>query len=284
MASGFLVAASFIRRGVVDYLLSRALRILPALIVCVFISVFALGPSVTNLSVNEYFHNERTFGYLLNSLAYFEMQWTLPGVFTDNVRHAVNGSLWTLTVEVRCYLLLAIFGILGCLKNRMLASAIVIAVFLFGFYFFSDIPLLGINPKWSRPSFFFLIGVFFYLNRDKVILDYRLAILAMVLVLSSFGHGWFPYVFPVSFVYLLMYCVYESRYLPIDQKLGDISYGLYIYAWPVQQLVAHHFPGKTPYFNMAVSTCLVGILAYISWHYIEKRALRLKGRILRAQD
>ncbi len=279
--SGFLVAASFVRRGLLDYVLSRTLRILPALIFCVFVSVFVLGPLLTSLPYVEYFSSEKTYSYLVNSLGYFNMQWNLPGVFEGNARPAVNGSLWTLTVEVRCYVLLAIVGGLGCLKNRIVASVIAIGVLLIGIYSYSDIPLLGLNPRWQRPSLFFLTGVFFYLNRDKIVLDSRLAVLALILACSSFGQNWFSYVFPVSFVYLIMFVAYRSHYLRFDETVGDISYGLYIYAWPVQQLVAYYFPDKTPYFNIIASTCLTGLLAYTSWHLIEKRMLSLKTRLLR---
>lgn len=80
--SGFLVAASLVRRGVVDYMISRALRIFPALIICVFVSVFIIGPLFTTLPLSDYFSHPKTWDYLGNALGVLTMEWKLPGVFT----------------------------------------------------------------------------------------------------------------------------------------------------------------------------------------------------------
>ncbi len=280
--SGFLVVASFIKRGFKDYVISRALRIFPALFVCVFISVFILGPMLTNLNPSIYFFKKQTYKYLINSLPFINIEFNLPGLFQNNTRHAVNGSLWTLIVELRCYFLLALAGFLGLLKNRTIANCGILAIFLFGFYFFSEIPFLGIgaNIAWPRLSFYFLLGVFFYINRENVILDIKLASLALFLAFSSFGKEWFLYIFPFSFVYLIFYITYSTPFINIDKKIGDISYGLYIYAWPVQQIVASFFPWFKPSGIILLSSIIVIPIAYLSWHYIEKPALTFKQQLL----
>ena len=282
--SGFLVAASFINRGLKDYAISRILRIIPALFLCVLLTVFFLGPIFTNLSLREFFLNSQTYAYLSNGFAIFKVEWILPGVFEDNIRPAVNGSLWSLPVEARCYLILAVIGFFGLLKDRTLANLCIISVFLFGVIFFSEIPLIGGNSKWARPSMYFLIGVFFFINRDRVILDHRLAFLAVILIFSSFGEEWFLYVFPLSFVYLIFYTAYATKYINFDKKIGDISYGIYIYAWPVQQIVADIFPQFTPSWNTIISSLMVIPTAFISWRYIEKPILGYKKRLLGKTD
>lgn len=278
--SGFLVAASLIKRGVIDYTISRVLRIFPALIVCVFVSVFLLGPILTNLPVRDYFDDPKTWDYLGNAVAFLKMQWSLPGVFESNTRDAINGSLWTLTVEVRCYLLLAALTFLGFRLNRIWANTLVLLVFAAGVLSYESIPLLGANLKWSRPALYFIIGVFFYLNRDKVYLDWRIAIFAAVMAYFSFGQEWFDYVFPPALIYLIFYLAYATKPLSTDSVFGDASYGIYIYAWPVQQIVAQSFPGQTPYFNTIVSSVIVITLAWLSWHGLEKRVLTYKKVLL----
>jgi peptidoglycan/LPS O-acetylase OafA/YrhL len=208
------------------------------------------------------------------------MEWTLPGLFESNARNAVNGSLWTLTVEVRCYLLLAILGFFGLLKDRVIANFCILALLMFGIYFFTEIPFVGARESWARPSMYFLIGVFFYVNRDKVILDLKLAVLALIIALSSFGKDWFLYVFPLAFVYLIFFTAYATKFINTDKVLGDVSYGLYIYAWPVQQMVAQLFPDFTPVRNMLLSTLIVVSIAFLSWHWLEKPMLMLKSRLL----
>ena len=281
--SGYLVTASFVRRGLVDYTISRLLRILPALFVCVFISLFILGTALTDLSLDVYFSRPETYKYLLNAFPISKhVIWTLPGVFEGNARPAVNGSLWTLPVELRCYMLLALLGSLGILKNRKISNIFIVVILLFGTYSFSKIPFLGTgaNIDWARPSLYFLIGVFFYVNRDKILLNRQIAFLALLLILFSFGKVWYPVVFPSAFAYFIFYLAYATKYIDLDAKLGDISYGIYIYAWPISQMVAQKFPEIMPYSNVLISTIIVAFIAKLSWHYIEKPALGLKKKIL----
>ena len=278
--SGFLVAASLVKRGIVDYLISRILRIFPALIVCVLVSVFILGPLLSTLSVNDYFSHSKTWNYLGNALGILRMEWVLPGVFTENARPSANGSLWTLTVEIRCYLLLGALTFLGFRANKFIGNMLIFTLLAVGIISFDSIPLLGVIPKWSRPALYFGIGVLLYLNRDNVPLDYRIALLAFALGFLSFGEHWFQYVFPPALIYLIFYLAYNTRPLSTDAVVGDISYGIYIYAWPVQQIVAQSFPTQTPYFNMVAASLIVVPLAWLSWHGIEKRMLNYKGVLL----
>ena len=277
--SGFLVTGSLIKRGAWDYAISRCLRIFPALLLCVFFSVFFLGPLVTSLPVEEYLIDKNAWGYLTNSLAFFPMQWNLPGVFEDNPRTAVNGSLWTLTVEVRCYLILMVLGMFGLFRDRANGNLAVVCLAAFAFFNYTDIPLLGHKEKWARPAAYFLMGVVAYLNRERVVLNGRIALLALILVVVSFGKDWFDYVFAPSYIYLLFYLSYCPPHFKADEKIGDISYGIYIYAWPVQQLSMMMFPGTYPVFNIVTSSLLVIPIAWLSWHYVEKPTLAYKNRL-----
>lgn len=275
--SGFLVTASILNRNLLDYTLSRILRIYPALIVCVLISVFVLGPFLTHLAFSEYFGSERVYKYLRNALAFEKMQWTLPGVFEENRRNAFNGSLWSLTVEVRCYLLLALAYMFGLLRNRVIANFTIAALIFLAQDYFKHFPLIGTgNKNWFRTTEFFLIGVAFYINRKDIPLDWKLGVLAFILAISSFGEEWFKWVFPISFIYLIFCVAYGVKQLPTDRLLGDISYGLYIYAWPVQQCVNLLFPHLSPIGNTIISTGLTGLIGWMSWNYIEKPTLKYK--------
>lgn len=111
--SGFLIAASLQRNSVRNYLQARALRILPALVTCVALSVFVLGPLLT--TARDYWHSPQTWRYLLLNASLWSTTHTLPGVFEHLPYTAVNGSLWTLPGEARLYLALLVASLCGVL-------------------------------------------------------------------------------------------------------------------------------------------------------------------------
>jgi peptidoglycan/LPS O-acetylase OafA/YrhL len=279
--SGFLVTASYLRRGLWDYTLSRCLRIYPALVGCVFVSVFLLGAALTSLSQGDYFSDSQTHSYLLNSVAFLPMKWSLPGVFEGNSLNAINGSMWSLTAEVRCYLLLAVLAFLTLRRNRTVANVSIVLVLIVGVTAYSEIPLLGHKLSWARPATFFLVGVALYINRSWIPISGWLALVFAAVTWFSFGEDFFDWVFPITLSYLLFYLAYGTPYINLDGWLGDISYGVYIYAWPSQQLVAQFMPTAHPLIITLVATLIVLPLAWVSWTWLEKPALGLKKRVLR---
>jgi len=281
--SGFLVTASLLRRGALDYTLSRSLRIYPALLVCVILTILVVGPLATTMPLRNYFQNEWTQSYLWNATALFIMQFQLPGVFDDLPRKAVNGSLWTLTVEVSCYLLLVGAGLLGLLQSRRLANVALLALLLFGLAYFDALPLVGRRETWARLGIYFLLGVACYVNREDIPLDGRLAIGATLLFYVGLGEAWFFWIAPPTLTYLIFFLAYRTPFLNLDARVGDPSYGIYIYAWPVQQLLVHWFPGEGPYFNTVLASLIVVALALVSWHLLEKPCLALKRRLLTSE-
>jgi peptidoglycan/LPS O-acetylase OafA/YrhL len=112
--SGFLVAASVQRHPWREFLLARALRLYPALIVCVALTVVVLGPLLT--TAPEYWSDPRTWRYLWANATLWRAEFWLPGVFETLPRTAINGSLWTLPIEGRLYLALFLAALLGMLR------------------------------------------------------------------------------------------------------------------------------------------------------------------------
>ena len=107
--SGYLIAKSAVKSATpVNYLWKRFLRIQPLLIVLSFFTIFFIGPIFTKIPLSEYFLNGNTYAYFRNVMPLFGIQFTLPGVFTELYDKGVNGSLWTLIVEERLYLLMTI--------------------------------------------------------------------------------------------------------------------------------------------------------------------------------
>ncbi|HEY3347733.1 MAG TPA: acyltransferase family protein, partial [Nitrospirota bacterium] len=112
--SGFLITKSWIAKPQLPaYFKKRALRILPALAGSTLLCVIIIGPLVTSFSPREYFGAAQTYGYLKNTLIFGPLHNNLPGVFTKNLFPCVNGTLWTLPMEVTGYILIAAFGLTG---------------------------------------------------------------------------------------------------------------------------------------------------------------------------
>jgi peptidoglycan/LPS O-acetylase OafA/YrhL len=282
--SGFLVAASFVRRGLLDYTISRVLRIYPALVVCVLLTTLVLGPAFSSLDRAAYFSAAGTWDYLWNATLAFPIDFQLPGVFEEHPRRAVNGSLWTLPVEMSCYILLVVAGIAGILQSRALTNLAHLSLLLFASQHFTDLPLIGYREKWSRPALYFLWGVALYANRQHIPMHWGLALLAGTTAWMALGETWFMLAFPPAFSYLVFYLAYRTPFLNVDGRIGDPSYGMYIYAWPAQQIVVAGFPSEGPYFNTGLATLMVMVLALLSWFLLEKPALKLKRRLVRRQS
>lgn len=269
--SGYLITQSFDRAPVVSrFLKARALRIFPALFVVLLLSVAVLGPAITTLPLREYFGHPGTAWYLPNNLSLFRMQYTLPGVFEDGpAPKVVNGSLWTLQYEFTMYLVVLALGVAGLL-SRVVVLALWLVVLL--------LDLLWMGGAYVRFASPFLAGATLYLWRDRVPLDGRLALLGLAAVVASMQVGGFRIAFATFGAYLTLYVALSpSVRLPDLARRGDLSYGIYIFAWPVQRLVSDLLgPSSTWYWNIAISLPVVLGLAWASWHLVEKPALALK--------
>lgn len=274
--SGFLIARSYDNSGSLkSYVFARVLRIYPALIVTVLLTVLVLGPLLTNLSIQAYFSDSKTMRYLLNCFSQ-RMYFHLPGVFIKNVITVVNGPLWSLPFELVCYVMIIMFGEL--IKKRFLRAIVVLGIILCMCYFI-DI------HAWKniiRFMFFFACGSIFYVFRSRIVLNKCVAALCIVILLSVIYLNLHRHVKDAILGLTLSYVILTFSYIKSSlnhfAKHGDFSYGLYVLAWPVQQLFVQFVPGLNHYFNFILSFAVTLVLAYASWHLIEKRFLKLKAR------
>ena len=130
--SGFLVSASWLRNAHLGrFLRARALRIVPAYAACILACAFVVGPLFTTLSPRDYFSNAQTWDYALANLHFGpRLAWWLPGVFSDHAVAVVNGSIWTLPVEVFMYACVAVAGVLAILARRAIVTALLAITFV----------------------------------------------------------------------------------------------------------------------------------------------------------
>jgi peptidoglycan/LPS O-acetylase OafA/YrhL len=287
--SGYLIATSWARSPrVVPFLLRRVFRILPALVVVVLVTTFVLGPLVSTLGAAGYFGDPGSWAYLRNVTLL--PVYTLPGVFLENpIDGTVNGSLWTLGPEFLCYLGVLGFGLLALARSAPgirlagpglvgIASAVVllvpdaaprgmrdvltVLVFFAGGAVISEAERRGLaaplRSRWLPPivAFGWLIGGAFLAEREAV----ALAWVVLPFLIIAFG----------------------SRSTPVLRRagrFGDLSYGLYLWGFPVQQTVVLVAPGLPLAVDILLVAVITGVLALGSWWLVERRAISLGRRL-----
>ena len=274
--SGFLIAASLARNSVRGYLASRALRILPALLACVALTTFVLGPLLT--TDPGYWRAPKTWNYLVVNASLLLSRFQLPGVFGAHPSDVVNGSLWTLPQEARLYVLLLLAWLAGLLAPRRYAALWALA--MVGGYALARHawPLPDHIQKYAECTAFFITGTLLWVERARIRLS-GWAVLAMAGAFAAVrGTPWahLPY-----FVLLAYGTLWLGLRVPLPQlRQTDLSYGLYLYGWPAQQLAWLLPAGKSIAGNIAIATLIALACAALSWHLVERPALRLKKRFV----
>lgn len=294
--SGYLVAKSWVHDPhFFRYLARRGLRIVPGLLLLLGVTVFIAGPLLTDLTLADYFSNPGVWRYFfLNAVLY--PVYSMVDLFSGNVYpNAVNGSLWSLPLEFLMYLLFPAVFTLARVdgSNRLLW---VFVLLLCGLSLqqlrmggeVTGVVLYGtpVSAGLDVAPYFFL-GALYSVSRLEHCLSaagalYLVAALALLQPVS-------PAAMEVALYLALPYCVLSlcvasTAVLRAFGRFGDPSYGLYLYGFLVQQTVyALAAPGMTPVVNTLASIPMAAVLAYLSWHLIEKRALRLKPGSRRKQ-
>ena len=270
--SGFFIAKSFDRSPSLGrFLRARVLRLYPALAVVLIITVMIAGLFLTVAPPKAYWTVAPE--YVVRNLSLYRLQFELPGVFDRNpLGPAINGSLWTLFHEVMCYVGVFLTGLLGLLRNRR-----VLVVLLVGFVILQPLALLLPLPEklaaFLKLTVPFAIGTAFYVWRDFVPLRLSIGLALIVLVSLTYVTPLFHMTFAVALSYwIFLVGLAKAPALLTYNRLGDYSYGIYIYAFPLQQLMA--FWGVAlPLANMLLAFPVTLTMAILSWHLIEKPAL-----------
>ena len=286
VTSGFLVTGSLVNRGdLIAYLWARALRIYPAIWVMLILTVFALAPALTTLPLADFFTSPKTHDYFAKCATLIGgVRYSLPGVFETNPLHGeFNGSLWTLPIEFRLYCYLAAGWLALALAPSVRVKALSLALPVAAVVFLVVIlrgRLLGapFNVADTRV-FMFLYGSTLYLWRDRVPVSPAILAGALALLLAT---SLDKATFFAAYVFCLAPLVLHLAYLPKGRvrafnDWGDCSYGVYIYAFPIQQTLAFLFPGMPLIAMIALSAAITLGVAALSWTLIERRALALKG-------
>lgn len=276
--SGYLVMQSWGRqRSLLNFCRARVFRVLPGLAGVLLFTLLFAGLFCTTLDSPAFFRDPDTWKYFYKNLLMIKVEYDLPGVFADNhYPEAVNGSLWTLRYEMKMYLALAVLGLLGWLggvKLRLFVGLFLACYFgvTLARYWWPE-PLVAAEML-KLSLCFFIGGLAARFGQYLPLRGWWLLPLG-ALVLLARGSLWYD----LCSALFLAYAIFCIAYLPRGailqfNRLGDYSYGLYLYAFPIQQALVARWPEIAPLDLFGTATLLTLVCACLSWHLIEKPAL-----------
>jgi peptidoglycan/LPS O-acetylase OafA/YrhL len=279
--SGFLIAMSWVRsKSLWDYSKKRIARIYPGFIVALFVCAFIVAP-LGGAAFPEWLQQSDTYKFIYRPLLFRHLR-SIDGVFPYSAMpDVVNSPLWTIRFELLCYILLALAGLAGLMKHRVVMLALFIGAL--AYYrvmpWVIEVPYFDFLGELPRFVTYFLAGTVAYLWRDIIPRSGLLAAACFAILLASRGRG-VATLWPILFSYLVLY-VGMTRQLPLLRHLkdNDISYGVYLYGWPSHQIVIHYFPNIPFIPSTLLAVALTCVLGFLSWRFVEKPFLmRARGR------
>ncbi|QPK63849.1 acyltransferase [Methylomonas sp. LL1] len=237
IASGFLVTSSLLnRQSIIEFIWARVLRIFPALLMMLLLTVFVLGTLFTSLRTLIYLSSLKTYIYLVKCATLFTgVAYELPGVFYNNpYNSAVNGSLWTMPHEVRMYAILALVWLTLRIipKFRLIGFKIIVVSFasVAGIYILARHFYFHSGSQFYKLFYMFFVGSTFYILREYIVLTrwlFWFLIIVLSVATSNIDAFFIAYLFSIA--YILFYLAYvPSGFIRIYNQLGDYSYGIYI--------------------------------------------------------
>lgn len=285
--SGYLIFKSMVvSTSIFEYLVKRVLRIFPALAVVLLVTLAAVYFIYPN-NIPSFFTNKEVYAYFLGNIILFKPHFFISGIFSGLPSAAINGSLWTIEYEFFFYLFILLFFYFRSNKKILKAVlVIVVALFLMVRLAFYD---------WTVQTHFFIpleplfdLGPYFLMGSLLSCFDFDTmpaknaiaAVLCMALVASVYfkvGHTVVYFTLP----FLVIYVGKQTSKLAtwVHSSMGDPSYGIYLYAFPLQQLLIYWYRPSTLVLFIA-STIGAFVFGYLSWILIEKKALALKQYFL----
>lgn len=270
--SGLLITQSFRRSSsLLSYVRKRAARILPGLWASLLVTAAALA-FVTRVPLSEYVFSAEMLKFLIGNGIIVTPNYELPGVFEGlPLPRAINGSLWTLRHEIFCYALVVLCGLAGARFGLVTAALTLMsfAVFIF------RVPMPDLVGTWAGLFRFYGLGMLCYQYRAWLQIDWRLTLASAVALVALMPTEIGGHLLPVFMTYFVISAgLLAPRWFMAPTRRGDISYGVYIYAFPVQQLLVPLSlqTGAPGIANILLATPIVVALATLSWIYVERPA------------
>ena len=284
MLSGFLVFYSYLRSSSIkQYFVRRARRILPPYMTIVVLCA-VLGVFITTLSVKEYYTSSQFWEYLAANLSFANfLQPSLPGVFEGQVYDAVNGSLWTMKVEVMLYISIPVVAWLMLKYNKpwiLVAVYILSYLYKIGMGYLYDMTgemIYSIMQRQVGGQFLFFysgVALLLYFDYFQRYVKWLFPIAVAICVAAEFVR-WFDFFQPLSIAMIIIGFAYNCRWFVWLRKYDNIAYSIYLFHYPIIQLVVYWgLPEVNIYMALGVVVAMTVGLSILSWYCIERPILK----------
>ena len=278
--SGYLIPMSYDKNpNLVTFTINRFVRIWPGLIASLLITLLIAWTTTTEVPFSNFWASAKAY-FFHNSKLILGIAYNVTGAFPNAPHSSVNGSLWTLPWELRMYILVAILGCTGILLKRELANAAVILISLALILPVQSSPIAKYFDNQTVPWMLsaFLIGIAAYTNRTAISVKKCSAILiALSVALFLIGLDKTAWLFLICGI---TYFVGFTDTVKLPHIKTDTSYGIYIYSFPIQQLLISSFEITNPAKLFLYTLPIVFALALASWQLVEKPSLIIKNKAL----
>ena len=272
--SGYLVTQSWtLQPQWWRFARKRLLRIYPAMAACLVFSI-CLGAVATTVPAMAYWQSAELSAYLVKNLL-LQNYLPLPGVFTDNpVNAAVNGSLWTIPIEVSCYLAVMVLGLVGMLQSRGRATCTLLVALVCAVAWGQHVNLFQATVvSAALPLYYaaFICGALVFQWRAQLPTSVLLAASVLIAMWALPPHAITTVLCTAALSLLVVNLARRlARHWPEGQGSVDLSYGIYLYAFPIQQFLVQTFPQDNGWANFAKALPLCLACAGLSWYFIER--------------
>lgn len=278
--SGFLVMKSYLTsKSVVDFAEKRIRRIYPAYLMAVLLCLL-IGAFASNLNISDFFKSNITFKYLVANATFLNfIQPTLPSTFEANPMPALNGSLWTIKVEVMLYFCIPIifycFNKFGSTKSTLAIFLLSVAWVYFFTFQYEGTKAEEIARQFPGQLSYFVIGSLLATNKN-IFSNVTKILIASLLLFILVDNPYLKLLIQPIFYSVLVIYLSSTAFKNLNLgRYGDISYGIYLYHFPIIQVLIYLGIFKlNEWIGLCLAFLLTITLALLSWHFVEKRLLK----------
>lgn len=277
--SGYLICQSWLRKpDLIAFLQKRVSRIYPGFIACSLICGLLIAPWISS---PDFWRQFNLSNFIASILCL--QQPDVPRLIVNAPCPQINLSMWSIVFEFGCYLVVAILGIFSLLRRPVLVIGLITALICNALYALNIWHDDG-QPHWwgtakaySMCLSYFLSGSVFLSYAEKIPLKGRYALVALAILLAAIPAGLYSVLLPIFGVYIMFYLALG---LPVNVKLKhDLSYGIYLWNWPVLQAILFAWPPThNPWLMLVVGLPITVIMAALSWFLVERPFLMKRSR------